>query len=615
MLNTTADELTARERTSNSDWLSSLAWDADADQRLASEAAAGNVRRFAGRLAELQPPVSGRWRKFGVSACSHAARLLAVDGATAMEHVTRETLRAAQGGMKRKLAKNHVAAILDAAENSVDVPAPVVAAWLTLLPTLATRLDRQSLFSFWRKTLEATYQFLDSHRTGESDPVDVTAELRDEILFRAGIVFSPLASAREWMKTGRKNWRTRWDQAETDHTVPRLCGSPLQDWLASLARVSLEAKRFEATLWKKSHCKRLQRLATDLAAALKTDGSLCGLGGRPDEMPLLLETLGELAGWDPQSPPARLVQSIVRGKPRQATNQLTAAKKRNRPAWQSDDAGFALLRSNWGADAGLCSVWAPGREMSIDCQLGGDALFAGPWDVSVRFNGTPVAIAGDWTCECWFSDRDADFVELAADLGEGASLLRQVILAREESLLIIAEAVRGVAADTSVGLQSSLRLASRVASQEDGSSRELRLQFGKRLVRSFPIHLPWERAARAEGRVSVSDAAIVGETNGDGNRCQVYVFDWSDRRGDRPADGGPLSVAESGEHLPPSDACAGRVRVGSRQWFYWHNLTRGRIPRTVLGHHSENETVVGRFDDDGEVHLLVHVEPDDRGEE
>jgi hypothetical protein len=369
--------------------------------------------------------------------------------------------------------------------------------------------------------------------------------------------------------------------------------------------VTSDAALFGATLWRKRERAQLARLFRHWAAALVSDGSLAGLEDRSTRTTPVLHLLGHFVGLPTRDPAARLVRGLFQGRSVSAPNGRS--RRAGAPGCQSDSGRFAHLRNHWGSDAAVCSLRYPGREIEIDASIAGERLFRGAWTTELVIGERQVPVK-PWKCECWFSDRDADFVELSADLGQGATFVRQVLLGRREDVLVIAEAVRGVDADQRVILQSRLPVSTRLRPESDGLTREIQIPLPSRRVRVFPVHLPWERAAAADGACRVDDDELVLEVAGSGSRCQVLVLGWSDPDGRQPADAAPLTVCEDLRRLGASDACAGRVRVGTRQWIYLHNLTTGAVPRSVLGLHTASETVIGRVARSGRVKFLVHVE-------
>ena len=119
-----------------------------------------------------------------------------------------------------------------------------------------------------------------------------------------------------------------------------------------------------------------------------------------------------------------------------------------------------------------------------------------------------------------------------------------------------------------------------------------------------------QRVRPALSSLTSEGNALTLATEAIGPCCHALMLHWGDPEGQLPADWATLSVAEEGRRLTSNEAVAARLRVSDQQWFYWHNLTRGRIARTALGHHTDSETVFARVTSKGEIEPLVHVQSD-----
>lgn len=579
-------------------------WTSDTNERLVAASLAGRIGRFARELVATLPRPR-RLSRGIASLCRQCAASLAADDSDAIELLTRETLLAADRGGSRDEATNHVTALLDAADDAPQLPPLVLAAWLTLLPAIGRRLERHALVRLWQRTAEEMQRFAATSPPSEADPLTVDAELRDEILFRAGVVLSPLVDAAGWLAAARERWRGRVEHSPEEPLWPPLASGRWNDWFNILTRVTADAEAYDVKLWKKRHRSRLKSLAANAVAALHPEDARWDASADERTTPDGLQSFARLVGWERDSTPLRSLRALSRG-----TRSLRDEDDAGRPAFQSDAAHFAVLRNSWSPRATICRVHYAGRDVRLEVSLQGERFIQGIWSAAVSIDGQRLDAIRQWRCQCWFSDRDADFIELAADLGDGLSLMRQVLVSRQAGLLIFAEALRGATPDQQVALGSILPLHEGLTPEADGLTREFQVPFAGRRIRIFPAHLPWERVVSADGRFQYADEGLFSEIHGPTLRSQVILFDTASERGDEPADGGPLAVGENGRHVPPHDAVAARVRCGPRQWVYWHNLTAGTAPRTCLGHHTDSETVIGRFNPGGDWQLLVHVERD-----
>jgi hypothetical protein len=587
--------------------IAGLIWSPQADPELSARASTGDSRRLAKRLVKTGLPRPRRLKSGLATNCELQLHSLPAEGSNALEHLTRETLAAVTANASRGELSNHVTALLDAADETEGLSPGWLSAWLSLLPVLARGLEPAVTLRFWLRTLLFVRQWQRHGTDTDADPAS-DAELRDEILFRAGIVFSPLAEGDEWFRAGRDGWRGRLAQVGADWALSPADPSQARVALAALVRTHTDAAAFERTLWKKSQAADIRRLAARIAALLLIDGSLAGLRGEREENLPLLWNLVRLSGWERDSLPAQCVADVVRERATKPSSASPPVRKPSRPAYQSDAARFALLRSNWSTTSPVCSVDYAGSDVVLEASIAGQRWLTGVWTASISIDGQRRELTSGWKCDCWFSDRDTDFLEISTPVEPGVSLMRQILLGRRDRVMLLVEAVRGLDPARTLAITSIVPLAEGLAPEADGVSREVQISLRNRCVRAFPLHLPWERTAAADGSLRLMDDGLQLAVSGGAMRCQMLLCDWSRRRGDEPSDGAVLAVAERGQHVAPTDSSAARVRIGDRQWFYWHNLTAGGVPRSCLGHHCDHETVFGRFQPEGALDILVHVE-------
>ncbi len=591
--------------------LAGLQFTDSAPRALAEAARAGDVGWFARQVQKRgvpRPSAGKRTRRLWQS----LAELFPAGESATLAFLTREVLLACARQEPRAAAANHLAALLDATD-ALAAPEPRhLAAWLSLLPAASRGNDPELCFRLWRLLLVECRRCLGETAATES------LELLNEVRLRASVMFHPLTESIAWWNAAREGWRSWLANACDDQGMPHRSRTSPSLWLGALTRATQDALSAELDLWNEEDLQRLRRLGERLAAWTQPGLGLV-LAADSTAAPLNLQMFLKLTGWKKQSPPRRLVDAAVdvaaaqggRGnRPRKQPRQPPRIRNRSIPSAQSDAARAALLRTDWGWDAALCKVDHSGPRILFEGVLAGARWLAGPWDLELSLDDTPLSLAGGWKCDCWYSDHEADFLELVCDLAEGMMVVRQVFLARQEPLLVLMDAVRGVPPQRSVQCRARLPLAAGVEVERDGLTRELQLVFRSRRVRVFPVHLPPQRGTSAPGALDAAGDDLLCTMSGRGSVCQVLMLDWSDRHGQAPADWTPLSVAEEGRRLSSSEAVASRLRVGDRHWFYWHNLTRGKVARSALGHHSASETVIARFSAQGTVEPLVHVEPE-----
>ena len=86
------------------------------------------------------------------------------------------------------------------------------------------------------------------------------------------------------------------------------------------------------------------------------------------------------------------------------------------------------------------------------------------------------------------------------------------------------------------------------------------------------------------------------------------IIDWNASRRNAAADWRTLTVTEEGGILRPEQASGQRMRVGTDQWLIYRSLINTPEPRSVLGHQTRYESVVGRFNAKGDVKAILEIE-------
>jgi hypothetical protein len=130
---------------------------------------------------------------------------------------------------------------------------------------------------------------------------------------------------------------------------------------------------------------------------------------------------------------------------RRKSRRIAGKKLSKFPGAQSDWAQLACLRSGWSVDDDALVVAHHESMPRLELSALGQPLLSGPWEVAVALDGTPLTFHGEWTCVCWFSDADADYIELKTEHPSGVKVERQILLAREDHFALFAEIVSGPA--------------------------------------------------------------------------------------------------------------------------------------------------------------------------
>jgi len=273
----------------------------------------------------------------------------------------------------------------------------------------------------------------------------------------------------------------------------------------------------------------------------------------------------------------------------------------------SDWSRAGVLRGQWSHRGPCLSVLYPDKTLRTELGVRSEVLWSGPWEVEVRRDGNVLAPTGGWEETCWVSDEDADFLELEIQLAGGARIERQMVMAHDDRLLLVADAVLG---EQPGRLQYVGRLPLRpdVSAGTVPDSPELILRGRRPAARVLPLALPEWPCDKPAGALSRTAAGLelCQRSEGRSMYCPLLV-DLDPRRWNRPRTWRHLTVAASMEIQPADVAVGYRVQIGRRQWLIYRSLAE-IANRTLLGHNLSSETLFARFHRSGDVEQLIEVE-------
>ncbi len=83
----------------------------------------------------------------------------------------------------------------------------------------------------------------------------------------------------------------------------------------------------------------------------------------------------------------------------------------------------------------------PRRSCRIELVASGRVAASGEWRFQITQQGQQLQPISDWESSCWYTDEDVDYLELEIELTGGVKLERQIVLAREDRFLLLADAV------------------------------------------------------------------------------------------------------------------------------------------------------------------------------
>jgi hypothetical protein len=295
------------------------------------------------------------------------------------------------------------------------------------------------------------------------------------------------------------------------------------------------------------------------------------------------------------------VKSLARSIPRAKQKVPTAS-------YHSEWAGLAVMRSDWSPRAPVVAVDYAGPEFRMEAWSERRRLFHGAWTAEPSVNGLPLAPTGPWEQVCWFSDADVDYLEWSRDLEGGARLERQILLARRDRFLLLADHLQHPE-PSSLVLACQWPLASGLQWRAAEESREATLDARKPTARLLPLALPEWRVDPRVGELTHGDGVVrlTQRAAGRALACPLFI-DLEPRRLREPCTWRQLTVAEALVIQPDDVAVGYRIQCGRQQWLYY----RSQAPcgnRTVLGQNTSNECLIARFlAPSGEIEHLLEIE-------
>jgi len=378
----------------------------------------------------------------------------------------------------------------------------------------------------------------------------------------------------------------------------------LRPLLACWTRCRAIGEQIKGGCWNKAAAEQYEWLVRQTLRLLRRTGSLAfdPPGAKRLDRDLLDAAL-RFGGDEDDHRIARLL--LPAGK--KSGKRPVAASGLPKASMHSQWASAVVLRRDWSRTGERLTVLYPGQSLQTELSCGKDVLFSGDWQWEVRCDGEPVTPVGEWDESCWISDDEVDFLELEIELSGGLRLQRQIVLAKEDRFLLLADAVLGDRPGR-LEYQGRLPLLPEVSFRAAEQSREGFLVVGKRRALVLPLALPEWRADRHPGRLSRTGEGLELQQACEGCRLYAPLFlDLDRRRMTRPVTWRRLTVAESLAVQLDDVAVGYRVAIGRQQWLIYRSLAEN-ANRTLLGHNISTEMLVARFERSGEVEPLVEIE-------
>ena len=276
------------------------------------------------------------------------------------------------------------------------------------------------------------------------------------------------------------------------------------------------------------------------------------------------------------------------------------------PSVYSEWSEACVMRSRWSRQSPQFSCLFSDRQLRTELSAGTRLMWSGDSQGELRVEGRALAMCSDWTELCWFTDEDVDYLELEAEYEGGWMIQRQMLLARADDMLLMADAVLGPQ-PADLQYDMVLPLVDDVRFEPEGSTRDGSLSNSRPLCTVLPLSLPEWTSTPARGRLEAVGNRLHLRVHESAQRLYApLLFDLSTRPAEKRT-WRQLTVAEQLATTTRDVAVGYRIQLGRRQWLLYRSLAP-RCSRSVLGQNLSQEFLFARFDLDGCLAELIEIE-------
>lgn len=279
----------------------------------------------------------------------------------------------------------------------------------------------------------------------------------------------------------------------------------------------------------------------------------------------------------------------------------------------SEWSGLSVLSSDWAPKAPKLVVATDGADLRFELTSGGEVLVSGAWPVDVTLSGERQTTVGGWDEQCWYTDKECDYYEVAINLSGGGRLERQFLLAKRDRVAYVAELlISGRAEAAPIAITTALPLAAGLSFKGEIETREGILEHdGKSSAGVMPLGLAEWRLEHRGGELTGADGKLVLTTERAARNiaCPLW-FDLNPKRFGKQRTWRQLTVACSLERVAEDVAVGYRVQSAKDQWLLYRSLDPP-ANRTVLGQNLSCEGLIGRFNKGGGVDEYFEIRGED----
>jgi hypothetical protein len=294
---------------------------------------------------------------------------------------------------------------------------------------------------------------------------------------------------------------------------------------------------------------------------------------------------------------------------------------RRAPGYYNAPAKAALLRRGRKPPHDQVLVDYSQPEILTELVAEGRTLLSSFWRWQATVDGRPLAATGPWEEVLWHTDSDVDFLEIELPLTDGWVLQRHWALARQDRILLMADALLGHESQTAlrtgpesyrpeIHYQSSLAHEPQWTYEPSRESREGWLTAGrKRHATILPLALPEWRAERGHSELTHDESRSL-QLSQSAQGAALYaplLIDLDPSRTRQPLTWRRLTVAENLQIVRRDEAVGFRAQLGEQNWLIYRTLApRGN--RTVLGQNYACDFVFARLLRTGTTEVIIEVQ-------
>ena len=280
------------------------------------------------------------------------------------------------------------------------------------------------------------------------------------------------------------------------------------------------------------------------------------------------------------------------------------------PNLDDRNAAMAILRSSWQGRAVRVLLDYRSEQPSLEISSGKRMLLAGVWRSEVTLGGVALPVESPWQVTHFEETDEATTLVISASLPEGLRLERHVLLAPEDRVLLLADAVVDSLSNhtpVDLGYRCSLPVASDISIATDEDTRELELRDTKPQALVMPLAFNEWLAGHARGSFQWdSDSRqLTLEQRSPVRRVFAPLwFDLEPQRFKSQVTWRQLTVADTRVILRPEQAAGFRIQAGLTHWILYRSLDEPRN-RTVLGLNLSSYFRLGKLGTDGLVSQMA----------